>query len=98
MPEEPIWLAVTLVRADTPGLPGGRGPLISIPKKTVRLATKRNRIRRVLREAIRGLEAPTGHVFRFRVTASPAEPSLESAKSELKNALVRADNKRRKTL
>lgn len=96
MTGEPAWLAVRLERADTPGLPGGRGPLISIPKKTVKLATQRNRIRRVLREALRGTAAPAGFVYRFRVTAAPARPSLESAKAAVKSALERADNKRRK--
>ena len=64
---------------------------ISVPKKIVRLATRRNRIKRLIREAWR-LGAPLsknpGKVYLFRVEKMPARDlGLKDAQSAVKNLL-----------
>ena len=54
--------------------------LISIPKKIVRLAVRRNRIRRVLREALRGRAVAENKVYLLKVLRSPEKVNLESAR------------------
>ena len=55
--------------------------LISIPKKVVRLAVRRNRIRRVLREALRNKPFFEGNkTYVFKVLRSPEQVDLESTR------------------
>ena len=58
---------------------------VSVPRKVVRLATERNRIKRLIREAVRldpGFKAE-GKVFYFSVRKRPARPNLEDVRKEL---------------
>ncbi|HXV18494.1 MAG TPA: ribonuclease P protein component [Candidatus Omnitrophota bacterium] len=50
----------------------------SIPKRSVRLATDRNRLRRVLREALRtgGFKLRPGKIYSFRVIQKPGPVGL----------------------
>jgi RNase P protein component len=55
---------------------------ILIPKKIVRLATRRNRIRRLIREAVR-METffkSAGKIYSFRVMKFPEAPRLWEVK------------------
>jgi ribonuclease P protein component len=63
---------------------------LSVPKKIVRLATERNRLKRLLREAIRGeahFLAPGIHLI--KVTVRPVSANLAVTKTELAEALNR---------
>ena len=52
--------------------------LISIPKKAVRLATHRNRLKRLIREAFReNKEVRGGNVYYFRVRVEPRDHKLK---------------------
>ena len=81
------WLSLTV----SPALVSKKarsGYFISIPKKIVRQAVRRNRIRRVLREALRaceGLEAGKTHFF--KVTRAPEGVGLAMAKKALHELL-----------
>lgn len=58
---------------------------ISVPRKIVRLATERNRIKRLVREAVRldpGFKAG-GKVFYFSVRKKPVRPNLQDVRKEL---------------
>ena len=61
---------------------------VSVPKRIVKLATQRNRIKRLVREAVR--KDPyfdrQGFVFELKVTAAPKAPGL----SEVKDLIERA--------
>jgi ribonuclease P protein component len=62
--------------------------LISIPKKVVKQAVRRNRIKRVLREALkeeRILERDKTHVF--KVLRSPEGVNLQMAKQAVRELL-----------
>ena len=62
--------------------------LISIPKKTVRLATRRNRLKRLIREAFRkksGLEP--GKTYLFQVTQDPGDLGLKNAQEAMNRLL-----------
>ena len=62
--------------------------LISIPKKIVRLAVRRNRIKRVLREALRSKPfLKENKVYVFKVFRSPEKVSLESAQLAIHDIL-----------
>ena len=61
---------------------------ISIPKKIVRHAVKRNRIRRVLREAFRGRDFGMGKTHVFKVTRFPESVDLAMAKKALNELSV----------
>ena len=81
------WLSLTVSPASA-GKKARSGYFISIPKKIVRLAVRRNRIRRVLREALRahgGLEA--GKIHLFKVTCAPEDVGLAMAKKALHELL-----------
>jgi ribonuclease P protein component len=53
----------------------------SIPKKVVRLATDRNRLKRLMREALRtgGFKLLDGKVYSFRVHQKPGPIGLDEA-------------------
>ncbi|MBI3252435.1 MAG: ribonuclease P protein component [Candidatus Omnitrophica bacterium] len=91
VPQE-FWLALKLLDRDAAGVKRSRKPfLISIPRKVVPLATARNRIRRVLREAIRAEGLPPGGngVYLFQVKNRPEKVDLETARRAL-GALLKA--------
>ena len=76
------WLSLTVSLADSEA---GETPkpsfLISIPKKIVRLAVKRNRLKRLIRVAFRE-EAVLGkqRSYHFRVRRQPGELGLVETK------------------
>ncbi len=74
----PEWLTLKVL----PKTMGKRAFVISIPRKIVPLATKRNRIKRLLREAIR--QDPhfklKGKFFSFRVHQFPGPVALADVK------------------
>jgi RNase P protein component len=76
------WLALKRVPVPAAGAPASGKPAvyISVPKRSVRLATKRNRIKRLLREAVRrdGRFTVPGHTYHFRVARPPREDGLEA--------------------
>jgi len=62
--------------------------LISVPKKLVRLATERNRLKRLVREAVRKdafFKAP--RVYYFRVLARPTKPGLSDVQRQIVRSL-----------
>jgi len=104
------WLSLKILEAeDRVGarrtLPAGRqaSPLrISVPKKVVRLATRRNRIKRLIREAWRvgapacrtgrygqtPLQKDSNKVYAFRVEKMPSEElGLKDVQAAIKNLL-----------
>ena len=65
--------------------------LISIPKKVVRLAVHRNRIRRVLREALRNKPFfEENKTYLFKVLRSPEGVNLESARVAVHELFTRS--------
>lgn len=84
---EARWLSVKMVPAADARSSKAH---ISIPKKVVRLATRRNRLKRLLREALRESGRPAAHeaaVFYLRVHRSPAGPTLAEARAALAQAM-----------
>ena len=83
------WLSLT-VSPNVPHTKPRKAPyFISIPKKIVRQAVRRNRIKRVLKEALRARGAlPGGRVHFFKVTQAPEGVDLGMAKRAL-NELLR---------
>ena len=81
------WLSLAVSPASA-GKKARFGYFISIPKKVVRQAVRRNRIRRVLREALReraGLDAGKTHFF--KVIRAPEGVGLAMAKKALHEIL-----------
>ena len=76
------WLVLKVSEEKRPQSTVRKAPfLISIPKKVVRLAVRRNRIKRVLREALK--DRPflgRNKVYVFKVMRFPKKVSLESAR------------------
>ncbi len=74
------WLSLTVSEEkDTRGKAEKPFFLISIPKKIVNQAVRRNRIKRVLRETLRNRPFFEKKVYVFKVLRSPEELSLKSA-------------------
>lgn len=79
------WLSLTVLsspRSET----NPRKPqvLISVPKRTVKLAVTRNRLKRVLREAVRSDPFfGTGKVYRLKVNGMPKNLDLAQARRTL---------------
>ncbi|HTL70591.1 MAG TPA: ribonuclease P protein component [Candidatus Eisenbacteria bacterium] len=82
------WLHLTVLdRSESPS----RHVLhISVPKKFVPLATRRNRVKRLLREALRALPLKSGKLYQFRVRRAPKDPTLAEVKTLVKD-LVQTD-------
>lgn len=75
------WLSLTVLNnpsSETPRV------YISVPKRAVKLAVKRNRIKRVLREAVR-LDPFFGKtkIYRLRVSEMPRQIDLKEAQKAL---------------
>lgn len=94
MPGEESWLFLKVsekdpLKSNKKALDGERGRttlFISVPKKLVPLATRRNRLRRLIREAVRHdpfFSVAAGR-YEFKVTSSPGEPGLNEVKAALK--------------
>ncbi|MBI2095399.1 MAG: ribonuclease P protein component [Candidatus Omnitrophica bacterium] len=79
------WLSLRISATGDAKAGGGPRFFISVPRKVVRLATERNRIKRLIREAVRldpGF-GTGGKVFYFSVRKKPARPNLEDVRKEL---------------
>ncbi len=87
MPPEDSWLSFEVSEKD-PRKPRSAKPsiFISIPKKVVHLATDRNRIKRLIREASRESSyfMDEQKVYLFRVLKAPLKPSLGQVQELLK--------------
>lgn len=84
------WLSLKVQNARPSKTRPAQGRVfISVPKRVVRLAVERNRIRRVLREAIRlGGYFASDKVVWLRVLEKPALTSLRQADEALKELHV----------
>ena len=79
------WLSLKVLESPLPD-PISRPPkvYISIPKSTVKLAVMRNRLKRVLREAVkRDVFFENDKVYRLRVNALPRSVDLTTAQKVL---------------
>lgn len=96
MPDEEPWLSLKISVKDPLGvqkktlLSGERSRgafFISVPKRLVPLSTRRNRIRRLIREAARQdpFFLAAGALYEFKVTSAPRDPGLEKVKAVLEN-------------
>ena len=93
MPPQGHWLSLRVSdKKISQGHADKHALLISIPKKNVRLATQRNRLKRLLREAVRGDDffKDPGKVYHFKIGSPPRGlklrdvlGSLETLKKEL---------------
>ena len=97
MPETRDWLCLEVqnpqrLGQDFPvraGLKAGFTFIISIPKKIVRLATQRNRIKRLIREAWRQEKhLDSKRIYFFRVKHNPGNLNLKKVQKEI-NQLIR---------
>ena len=65
--------------------------LISIPKKTVRLATQRNRLKRLIRECFRKeLFIDRERVYQFRVIKNPGDPGFSGTRDCIQSLIVKS--------
>lgn len=82
------WLSLTILKEDKPSARPKPLFLISVPKKIVKQAVRRNRIKRVLREALRGAAfLSEKKTFRFKVAKAPQSVSLAMAQSAIKELI-----------
>jgi hypothetical protein len=84
------WISLKIVEPMAGRHPHSPALVISIPKRVVRLATRRNRIKRLVREAVRqkGLAGVSGKIYRFQIRgAVPARLDLKVVASEIANLL-----------
>ena len=89
MPEVKPWLSLKVSNRLEPGNYSIKASLlVSIPKKSVRLATQRNRIKRLIREVFRnksGLDPEK--VYAFRVNQYPGDIGLKEAEKIMNQAI-----------
>ncbi len=79
------WLSLKVLESPLPD-PIKRPPkvYISIPKSTVKMAVMRNRLKRVLREAVkRDSFFENNKIYRLRVTSLPKTVDLRTAQKVL---------------
>ena len=90
MPELKDWLSLKILAASPTVKRRLPLLLISVPKKTVSLATKRNRIKRLIREAFRQESGfyPDKDYF-FRVTQNPSGVGLKEVKEAIGRAAIK---------
>ena len=82
------WLSLTVSEPKTQKKSSVSRPFfISVPKKVVAKAVRRNRLRRVLREALRRRVFPAGRLHVFRVTRAPETVNLQTATEALNELL-----------
>lgn len=78
------WLSLTVSSLEAGSLPTAAHKYqlrISAPKKIIKLAVKRNRVRRLIREVLRKefvLEA--GSFYHFKIRRAPENPDYQSTK------------------
>lgn len=92
------WLSLKVIDRRTPPPGGSSRPLspryrllISVPKRSVRLATQRNRIKRLIRESIRldGSFADADKTYLLKVLRDPGSIGLDEARRALRGLSVR---------
>ena len=83
------WLSLTVLDRKNPENRGKTPPFfISVPKKIVRRAVRRNRIKRVLREALRHETLlQDGKTYTFKVVKAPETVDLKVAKQAVHELL-----------
>jgi len=85
------WLSLKILEGEDPTGTSPRPSLrISVSKKIVRLATRRNRIKRLVREAWRSVGAPkdSNKIYLFHVEKIPARDlGLKDAQAAVKSLL-----------
>ncbi len=88
MPGEDPWLIFKVSEKE----PRRTSFFISVPKKVVPLSTRRNRIRRLIREAVRldPYFSASGMFYEFKVTSAPADPGLGDVKAALQKIKTEA--------
>jgi ribonuclease P protein component len=88
------WLSLRVSESNNSGTKNQKKPavFISIPKKHVVLATKRNRLKRLIREVIRSepFFKRSGAVFFIRVNQMPASLEFPAVKEAIQQAEVNA--------
>lgn len=82
---EESWLSLRISESGVKNLEKSPVFFISVPRKIVRLATERNRIKRLIREAVRLNPEfkSAGKVLYFSVRKKPKRPNLEDVKKQL---------------
>ncbi|MBI4352477.1 MAG: ribonuclease P protein component [Candidatus Omnitrophica bacterium] len=85
------WLSLRVLQKGTFIKRPGKTPLLfSIPKKVVPLAVKRNRLKRLIREAVRQeafFKGSEDRVYWFRVFKAPQVLDLNGVKQTIKGLL-----------
>ena len=91
MPEVKGWLSLKVSDKPESGSDSLRTSLlISIPKKTVRLATQRNRLKRLIRECFRKEALTDRHrVYQFRVIKDPGDPGLDKTRDCVQALMIK---------
>ena len=82
------WLSLKISDPSNPSLGIKSGIFISVPKKIVALATERNRLKRLIREAARGGAGKSilkNRGYYFRVVKNPGKLALRDAKKEFES-------------
>ncbi len=89
MPEVKDWLSLKVSSKSKPSSESLKTSLlISIPKKTVRLSTRRNRLKRLIREAFRkeGL-VNSEKIYQFRVIQDPGDPGFHETRDRVEHLI-----------
>lgn len=87
MSSGPAWLSLKTVPKPPAG--ASRSTTLSVPKKIVRLATQRNRLKRLCREALRtgDFQLSEDKVYHFRVIRMPGAIGMRDAQSQIRSLL-----------
>ena len=90
MTPEPLWLSLKTASRDVADQ-SAKHEHLSVPKKIVRLATARNRVKRVLREALRATKTlrSSGKNYYFRISRAPSPETLRHAGETLRELLLK---------
>ena len=86
MPSGESWLSLKVAEKDRSEEHSGKATIfISVPKKIVPLAVKRNRIKRLIREVVRNHSffKDKSKTYFFRVLGIPEKPNLSEVEREI---------------
>ena len=89
MPELKGWLNIRVSNQSKPGNHSRKASfLISIPKKIVDLATRRNRLKRLVREAFRKeVTIDLDKIYQFRVVRDPKDPGFDETQDVVRRLI-----------
>lgn len=89
MPDVKGWLNLRVSNQLKPGNHSRKvSLLISIPKKIIRLATRRNRLKRLVREVFRKEAAiDLGKIYQFRVVQDPKDPGFNETRETVRRLI-----------